>query len=159
MWLRQCSILLLILLSGCEKYYLSVKRESVDRSKLASTFVGSPDPRQKNPPTGEELLLEWRLPRTALKQELTLVLKLIYKNYSEETIRYPVDRRRGVIIFALLDEKYRQTEGFLTYKADIITPDGTPLKEWKQQLWVDLITLEDIDLDESPSEDNADTKD
>jgi len=147
MWLRQCSILLLLLLTGCEKYYLSVKREFVDRSKLASTFVGSPDPLQKDPPKGEELILEWRLPPHALDQELTLLLKVIYKNYSEETICFPVDRRRGVFTYPLLNEKYHETEGFLTYKADIKTQDGTLLKEWKQQLWVDLITIDDIDLD------------
>ena len=150
MWLRQCSILLLLLLCGCEKYYLSVKREAVDQTKLASTFVGSPDPRQKNPPRGQELIIEWRLPPDALDQELVLQLDVIYKNHSEKTFCYPVDRRRGAITYALLNDEYHETEGFLTYKAEIVTPDGIVLKEWKQQLWVDLIVIDDIDI-ESPS--------
>lgn len=143
MSLRQCLILSLLLLCGCEKYYVSVKREYVDQSKLASTFVGSPDPRQKNPPKGQELIIEWRLPQDALDQKLTLVLSVIYKNHSEETLCYPVDRRRGVITYALLDEAYRKTEGFLTYKAEIKTLDGMIVKEWKQQLWVDLIVIDE----------------
>lgn len=148
MWLRQCSILFLLLLScGCEKYYLSVKREYVDQSKLASTFVGSPEPRQKNPPKGQELIIEWRLPPDALDEELILVLSVIYKNHSEDTICYPVDRRRGVIIYSLLNEDYKKTEGFLTYKAEIKSTQGIVVKEWKQQLWVDLIVIDDIDID------------
>lgn len=143
MSLRQYLILSLLLLCGCEKYYVSVKREYVDQSKLASTFVGSPDPRQKNPPKGQELIIEWRLPQGALDQKLTLVLSVIYKNHSEETLCYPVDRRRGVITYALLDEAYRKTEGFLTYKAEIKTLDGMIVKEWKQQLWVDLIVIDE----------------
>ena len=143
MSLRQCLILSLLLLCGCEKYYVAVKREYVDQLKLASTFVGSPDPRQKNPPKGQELIIEWRLPQDALDQELTLVLSVIYKNHSEETFCYPVDRRRGVITYALLDEAYRKTEGFLTYKAEIKTLDGMIVKEWKQQLWVDLIVIDE----------------
>lgn len=143
MSLRQCLILSLLLLCGCEKYYVAVKREYVDQSKLASTFVGSPDPRQKNPPKGQELIIEWRLPQDALDQKLTLVLSVIYKNHSEETLCYPVDRRRGVITYALLDEAYRKTEGFLTYKAEIKTLDGMIVKEWKQQLWVDLIVIDE----------------
>ncbi|MGE0198704.1 MAG: hypothetical protein AB7N99_09145 [Simkaniaceae bacterium] len=143
MSLRQYLILSLLLLCGCEKYYVSVKREYVDQSKLASTFVGSPDPRQKNPPKGQELIIEWRLPQDALDQKLTLVLSVIYKNHSEETLCYPVDRRRGVITYALLDEAYRKTEGFLTYKAEIKTLDGMIVKEWKQQLWVDLIVIDE----------------
>lgn len=134
---------LLLLLTGCEKYYVTVKREYVDRDQLASTFVGSPDPRQKNPPTGQELTIEWRLPPEAMEEELQLELNILYRDYSSATFTYPVDRRRGVVTYALLNEEYFERDGLLTYKAEILDSNGKVLKEWKQILWTDLITLEE----------------
>ena len=142
MRLSQCLIFLFLFCFSCEKYYLSVKREAVDRMKLASTFVGSPDPRQKNPPKGQELILEWRLPEQALQEELVLVLSVIYKNHTEEKIRYPINRRRGVITYSVLGNDYKETEGFLTYKAEILNKDQSVIKQWKQQLWTDLIVID-----------------
>ena len=143
---RQFCFLILplaFLLTGCEKYYVTVKREYVDRDQLASTFVGSPDPRQKNPPTGQELTIEWRLPPEVMNEKLQLELSILYRDYSRATFTYPVDRRRGVVTYALLNEEYFERDGLLTYKAEILDSDGKILKEWKQILWTDLITLEE----------------
>ena len=138
----QCLIALFLLLFGCEKYYLSVTREAVDRARLASTFVRSPDPRQENPPRGQELTIEWRLPESDLEEGLTLVLSIIYKNHSQDTICYPVNKRRGVLTYSLLGEDFKQTEGLLTYKVEILQKDHTVIKEWKQQLWTELIAID-----------------
>lgn len=110
-------------------------------STLASTFVGSPDPRQKNPPTGEKLIIGWKLPSDSLDQELLLQLDIIYRNHSKKRECYPISQRRGIIIYHLLDEEYFKTRGFLTYKAEIITREGSVLKEWRQKLWFNLITI------------------
>ncbi|MCB1084531.1 MAG: hypothetical protein KDK60_00335 [Chlamydiia bacterium] len=139
----QCLILCALFFCGCEKYYLSVKRERVSRERLASTFVGSPDPRQENPPKGQELILEWWLPKSAFQEHPDLVLKVIYKNHMQETVTYPLKRRRGVETFSLLGDKYRETGGLLTYKAEIIGQNGAVIKEWKQLLWTDLIVIDD----------------
>lgn len=133
---------LLILLCGCEKYYLSVKREMINRNTLASTFVGSPDPRQKNPPRGQELMIEWRLPEEALSQKPVLVLKILYKNLQEEILNYPVTRKRGWVTHSVLGEAFEKTEGFLTYKGEIVGKDQKVIKEWKHQLWTNLIVID-----------------
>lgn len=130
-------------LAGCEKYYLTVKREYVDRDQLASTYVGSPDPRQQNPPRGQELTMEWRLPVEAMEEPLTLVLSVLYRDYTQGTFCYPVDRRRGTVTYSLLGDEYTKTGGFLTYKAEIMTPNQWVVKQWKQVLWTELITLEE----------------
>ena len=135
--------ILLFFLCSCEKYYLSVKHEHVNQTSLASTFVGSPDPRKEHPPNGEELILQWRLPPKSLDQELTLVLKIVYRDYTEEIHVYPVGRRRGVLTFSLLNEKFLEKKGFLTYKAEIKNSDGKVQKEWQQKLWFHLINIED----------------
>lgn len=143
MRLSQSFILVfLFLFCSCGKYYLSVKRESVDQSNLASTFVGSPDPRQKNPPRGQELIMEWRLSRDFAEEGMTLVLDVLYKNYAQESFSYPISRRRGVITYSLLGDEYKEKEGLLTYKAEIRDKEGTVLHEWKQQLWTELIVID-----------------
>lgn len=142
MRLSQCFILFLFILCSCEKYYLSVKREFVDQNRLASTYVGSPDPRQKNPPKGQELMIEWRLPRDDLQQKMTLVLEILYKNHTRKTFSYPISTRRGLITYSLLGKEYQEKKGLLTYKAEILTDKGTVLKEWKQRLWTERILID-----------------
>ncbi|MCB1115208.1 MAG: hypothetical protein KDK71_01965, partial [Chlamydiia bacterium] len=110
-----------------------MKRETVDRDCLASTFVGSPDPRQKKPPKGQELMIEWRLPESVMDEKFTLVLDVFYKNDSVETFYYPVEKRRGMVTYALLDEKYKEKGGLLTYKAEIRNEKEKIFKQWKQQ--------------------------
>lgn len=139
--LGQC-FLILFLFCGCEKYYLSVKREDAGRERLASTYVGSPDPRQKHPPKGQELIMEWRLPKEALQEKLVLVLDLIYKDYTKRTICHPIDRKRGIFTYSLLNQEFKEKEGFLTYKAEIRSEEGEVLKQWKQQLWTELIVID-----------------
>lgn len=143
MRLRQSYILIFLFFScSCEKYYLSVKRESVDRNKLASTYVKSPDPRQKNPPKGEALIMEWRLPRSSSEEKMTLVLDILYKNHSQDTFSYPIFRSRGVITYVLLDNDYKEKKGLLSYKAEMQNEQGETMKEWKQQLWTQLLVVD-----------------
>lgn len=92
---------------------------------------------------GQKLFVEWNLPSDDVKKGLILTLKIIFRNYQEETISYAIDRRRGWITYELLDERFYETKGLLTYKADIATIEGEVVKEWKQQLWVNLIKLEE----------------
>ena len=104
--------------------------------------MGSPDPRQKNPPRGQELIMEWRLPRDFSHEKMTLVLDILYKNYTQETLSYPISRRRGVITYSLLGNDYQEKEGLLTYKAEIRDKQGVVIQEWKQQLWTELIVID-----------------
>lgn len=135
-----------LLFTSCEKYYLTLKKEYVNQSTLASTYVGSPDPMQKNPPLGEELVIEWWLPPGSLDEELTLMLKIIYRNYTEQTLIYPVLQRRGEITFPLLNDGFIETGGFLSYKVEIRTSHGEVMKEWEHRLWTNLITIESPDF-------------
>ena len=135
-------IVFLAFFCSCDKYYLAVTRESIDRSTLASTYVGSPDPRQKNPPKGQELIIKWRCPKHFPQETMTLVLDILYKDYTQETVSYPLARRRGVFTYALLGEKYHEKGGFLTYKAELRDQEGAVVQQWKQQLWTELIVID-----------------
>lgn len=132
---------LLLLLASCGSS-LSVRREWIDGRYLASTHVNTPDPRQAHPPFGQRLLVSWRIPSSVLAEKPELVLQVIYWNFTQKTFVYPLHKRMGYKICSLLDEEYRETGGLLAYRAQIITKDGRVLKEWKHQLWVNLIEEE-----------------
>ncbi len=127
---------------GCSKYYVTAKRELIDKDTLASTFVQSPDPRQCAWPQGEEITFEWRLPREALNESLELVIALLYSSYKEETRRYPIRRRRGTVTVVHLGQEEKERGKIVTYRAQIVTNQGRVIKEWKQQLWTELITVD-----------------
>lgn len=132
----------LLFSSGCEKYYVSVAQQWMDVRYLASTHVNTPDPRQLKPPIGQMIIIDWRVPKSLLKKHPHVELKVIYWNYTEKTVTFPIDQRMGWVTYKVIDEEYDATGGILTYKAEIVTEDGEKYREWKHQLWVNLITLE-----------------
>lgn len=132
---------LLICLVGCQKYYLTVQKQSLDVPP-ASVFARTPDPLKKERIVGEELIVEWRLTEENMEKPLILVVRMLMKNYEERVQCFPIRRKRGVVQVPLSGKDYEKTKGFLTYKATIETDQGEVLKEWKQQLFVELIRIE-----------------
>ncbi|HPE85630.1 MAG TPA: hypothetical protein PLO43_05590, partial [Chlamydiales bacterium] len=113
---------------------------------ILSVDCPAPDPLQQNPPKGERLVINWRLPQHAMGPSLTLKLNLILKDYTQLTKTFPIDKRFGYITYDLLDEEYRQSGGLLTYKAEIET-EGAILETYEQVLWTELIDPPYIDYD------------
>jgi len=143
------SVLGYLFLTGCHHHHLSICQQTIDPSYLASMHVNTPDPRQNNPPFGQQLIIEWVVPKSTLMESPELVLNVIYWDYTQETVRFPIKKRAGYRLFPLLREKFEEKKGFLTYKAEIVDKEGRIFKEWKHQLWVKLITFdEDKELEE-----------
>lgn len=136
-------IFLLLVLASCSKYYLTVRQVPVNARSLASSHVGSPDPRQINPPTGQQLVIDWVIPSDILREEPKVVLTLVFKNHTEETRHYPIYYRSGYVVYNLVGEEYDTTGGLLTYRAEIVTGNGDVYRDWKHQLWVNLIQMQD----------------
>lgn len=138
------SLLLLCaaLFSGCRPYYLSICQEWVDVRYLASYQAGTPDPRLAHPPLGQKLILDWRVPKEIYKRNPEVVLDLILWDYTKRQIRFPIKSRMDYATYRLLNEEYEKTGGILTYRASIVTEDGEIFREWKHQLWVNLITID-----------------
>lgn len=136
-------LLPLFLLSGCRQYYLSVCQEWVDARYLASTNVSTPDPRQEHPPLGQLLVLDWRIPKEILTKKPEIILDLILWDYTTRQVRIPIKWRMNYATYRLFNEDYEKTGGILTYKAQIVTQDGEVYREWKHQLWVNLIKVGD----------------
>lgn len=131
------------MLAGCSQYGISVNQIVVNRNYLASTHVGTPDPRQECPPEGQLLNIIWRISSEVLRQDPQLHLHVIYWDYTEEEFIYPIAQRIGSENYFLLDDEYCEKNGILTYMAEIIGDDGCIYYEWKHQLWVNLIQIED----------------
>ncbi len=147
MRISRCLLLLLLPLSivffsSCRQYYLSICQEWVDMRYLASTHVGTPDPRQDHPPIGQMLILDWRIPKEIFKKKPEVILDLILWDYTTRQVRIPIKRRMDFATYRLFNEEYEKTGGILTYKAQIVTQDGAIFREWKHQLWVNLITID-----------------
>ena len=83
-----------------------------------------------------------------------IIFTVIYKNHTEKKFVYPIQRTIGFEVYSLLDKDYDETGGVLTYRAEIVGEDNTILREWKHQLWVNLITLDETPEPpkEAPSE-------
>lgn len=136
-----CLLCVPLLLSGCQKYYLSLTDQKIDVNYLASTHVGTPDKRQHNPPLGEMIVMDWRIPKAILEQNPVIDLHVIYGNYTEKTFHYPLKERMGYATYKDLNKEYVDTKGIVTYSADIRLDDGTIFRSWKHQLWARLITI------------------
>lgn len=131
---------------GCSR--LSICQQMVDRTYLASTQVGTPDPRQAHPPFGQQLIVEWWLPKSILSRGAVLKVDIIYWNYTHETINIPLNSRIGHHQIFLIDKDFEEKKGYLTYMAVVETSDGEVFKEWKHQLWVNLITIDGDETEE-----------
>jgi hypothetical protein len=144
---------LLLAFSSCQKYYLVIYQEKVSRDSLASTYVGTPDPRQKNPPKGQELIIEWQIPKDLLLEKPEIHLQVVYRDYSEAQFTYPIEYKSGYRVYTLVGDEYLETKGLLSYKAEIKTLDGKVFRTWQHQLWVKVIRIEEDSDQEDTTED------
>ncbi len=125
-----------------------MRRQKVDQNYLASTHVGSPDPRQECPPCGQMVVIEWWVPKEILSQNPRICLQMILWDYTKRVVEFPIDRRIGYETYFVIGEDFETTCGIITYKAEIITGDGCVFRDWKHQLWVDLIQMEEESSEE-----------
>ena len=74
---------------------------------------------------------------------------MIFKNYAEELFEKSIENEHGLIVYDLLGDRFKDTGGFLTYRAEIVNAEGDVIKSWQQQLWVELIDPPQMMLDPS----------
>lgn len=106
---------------------------------LASTKARTPDPRQKTPPKGKLLLIDWSFSRPLKNAEIHL--DLLYGNFTKELRIIPMPASpNGEIAFSLTEQEEERLKGILTYKATIYKKgETTPFKEYSHPLFVHLI--------------------
>lgn len=156
--MQKLTILLItaVFLSGCQKYYISIAQENVDKDYLASVALSTPDPRQIHPPLGEKLIIEWKVSKEYLIHKPSLYLHVIYKDYTEAFFTYPMPYKMDYVVYNLLGEEYQRKKGILTYQAEVRVNEEEPLLDWKHQLWTKLIVVEDeVDQPQEQSEEES----
>lgn len=130
---------LIFLCSGCGSTFLMVKKLKVDKTALASTFARTPDPLQADPPTGEKLYVAWWLPFRSDYSQHKLVLHVIYKDLSEETITKRLPRRVGTFEHALIGKAFTSKKGIFSYKVDLIDEKEQIVDTWEHIMWVKVL--------------------
>lgn len=132
----------LMFFSSCQKHQMHVTSIKIDKSSLASSFSAAKDPRQQVSAKGQQLYIQWNLPKKYNKMPISLELDIIYNNQTHETIVYDVIASEKKLSFFLLGERYRETKGIMTYKACLKTQNGRIVQHWKKSSWFNLIQLD-----------------
>ena len=128
-------------LAGCYQNHFYVQQQAIDRSYLASSHVGTPDPRQEHPPTGQQLSVNWEFPRSLFEQRLHLVLTVRFWDSTQVTLVRPISRRRGDEIFFFPNHPSELQKKILTYKVEAISEEGKVMGCWEHQFWTKLIDI------------------
>jgi hypothetical protein len=131
----------LVCLTGCYKNHLYVQQEWVDASFLASSHVGTPDPRQEHPPHGQRLLIAWDFPRSLFDEKLTLEITVRLWNNTQEVLLHPVERKRGYEALYFPNADPCDDRRILTYRIQVLNAEGTVLETWKHHFWTELIEI------------------
>lgn len=133
-----CFSCALFILSGCTRQ-LAVRTDFFTQENLASYHIGTPDPNLHRSLIDQRLIITWNLSKCnfAYKQKfIRLTVRL--KNGTEESHDYPVRYKESFVVYQVYEEKFRETGGISTYKAEL-WGDDTLIDEWLHPLWVELI--------------------
>ena len=136
----ECGLVCMALvLSGCATTEIGVRRLPLKSENYASAFARTPNPSPDANETGERLYVDWRIPFKMNPEDFEVVLSVVYKDLSTETVRKPLSGRMGGFNFALVGEKFKKTKGFLTYKAELVDKNGEVTDSWEQAMWVKVL--------------------
>lgn len=113
-----------------------MQQEWVDRNFLASTRVGTPDPRQESPPTGQRLLVAWRFPLFLVDQKLKMLLTIRFWDNSEEVLCREIDKSKGYTAFNFFNDR------ILTYRIDVVNGENCVIETWEHHFWTKLIEID-----------------
>jgi hypothetical protein len=134
--IRKYAILgFIFLLAGCYRHHLYVQQEWVDANFLASSHVGSPDPRKAEPPEGQRLLIAWDFPRSVFQRSLTLTADVRFWDDTQKSISFPLTKKRGYHACFFPKEK------ILTYRVRVFERDGRLIETWQHHFWTELIEV------------------
>jgi hypothetical protein len=121
--MKRILLLACLFFYGCRYHHVEVTKLPINRSGLASSFTKAPDPRQKAPPEGEQLLVHCNLDSELDITQCKAVVSMIYNNLESETVEYQLRAAKEDFSLFVLGEKFKRTQGVLTYKVEIVSDD------------------------------------
>jgi len=117
-----------------------VQQEWVDRNFLASTHVGTPDPRQENPPEGQRLLIAWDFPRSIFEKQLHLVITVRLWDNTQKVVVHPMERKRDFTAL-FFPNKASNERSILTYRVQVFDKEDQLIETWNHHFWTELIDI------------------
>lgn len=124
----------------------------MDRQFLASSKVGTPDPRQEHPFIGQRLIVAWDFPKSLFTRGLVLVTTVRFWDNTEEVLCVPMDRKRDVEAFFFLKSDETLDHRILTYRVQVFDREGILVEKWEHHFWTTLIDVgSSIEPDEMSS--------
>lgn len=129
----------LLFLASCRESYINIEKLKTFKTTYASNFARSPDPRLLNPPKGEKIYISWSLPVEFRPNLYRMKVDMIYNNLSTETLLFPIKRRAGSRVIEMMGKEFKEKEGFLAYKAEIVSVDGEVISDYTHRMWTKLI--------------------
>lgn len=154
--LRVLIFLIPLVFTSCAHSFLSVYSDYLTERSLASYHVDTPDPLKICPSIGQRLIVTWSLPKCYQKiPHLYLDVQIKFRNLTERREFVPITRLNDTYVYEILNEDYRDTQGFLTYLV-ILMQDQHVLQQWRHSMWTDLILLQAEKEENLFSEDNED---
>lgn len=132
------TIFLSLLAVGCTTgSSLTVYKEKIDKDSYAANFAKTPDPNLES--KGEKLYVSYSLPKGARPQDNQIALQVVYKDMTEKTIIFPLEKRSGTVSYLLSGDEFSSAKGIFTYKAELMSHDKGVLDSVEQRLFVNLI--------------------
>ncbi len=128
-------LLLGLSITSCYKNHLYVQHDKLNKDYLASTYVGTPDPRLKHPPEGQRISVAWDFPLSLFRKDLSLILTVRLWDNTQDVFTSKVEVKRGYKIYMFQDDSVQKSKRILTYKVDVVSPDGQIVDQWKHQFW------------------------
>lgn len=120
--------------------YIGVYPEVINVQARASTHVNAPDVLHQINPHGERLYVTWHLPKKYASKVLEGVLKVRFQNPLQEEIPFKITKRRGKLVYEVVNESYFERGGILAYQVNIFC-EGKLVDEYHTSLWTELIQV------------------
>lgn len=141
-----CFLLLFVfVLTGCRvQSKISAFSDSITRESLASYNVGTPDPCLIAPPAGKRIYVQWNLPNYHEYSHWMFKLRVRFGDRTERVVEKEITKKSGTYTHSILNECYFSHNGVLTYKVELFG-DDLLIDEWRHQMWVELITFEEVE--------------
>lgn len=139
---RVLLLIFCLLLTGCYRNNLLVIQRKVTPDYLASTHIGSPDPRRENPPCGQLLAVFWDFPSGNFCRGTHLVVTVRFWNNTEKVYKKYLAQRKGHFDLYFPHLSHEEEKKILTYKAEVFSGTGKLISSWKHHFWIKLIHLQ-----------------
>lgn len=97
-------------------------------------------------------VIEWQVPLELLPKNAFIEFDANYWDNIERRYVIPINDRKGYKTLFVINDDFIETGGVFTYRAKIKTEDGKVFREWRHQLWVNLITIDNQELPPPESE-------